>query len=223
MRVSWIILIIGGLLSLLCSVALTLFPMHPEEVGSQAALWLVHAGLSSWADGLTETTDRWVIIGLWTLLAVAIGLLGFGLVRMFCGGRKDKTKEAPPFDTPIREAVDHYVRTFTHSFQNGADRHAFEVLHKAMCKGNLPVVGTRGEDSRSECISAQRCKQLKPTMVVVPRNWASPRGVRFDLMDEAGTIAPLVESDSFPGYTGLRVRRADLYRLWPKNRVEKAG
>ena len=50
-------------------------------------------------------------------------------------------------------------------------------------------------------------------MVVVPKNWAPPQGVRFDLMESVEATDPLEESAGFPGYTGLRVRSTDLYRL----------
>ena len=82
MRVTWLLLGIGGLLGLLCSVALTLFPMHPAEVESKAAAWLLYAGFSEWGEGLTETTDFWVSTALFILLSIAIGLVCVAL-RMF--------------------------------------------------------------------------------------------------------------------------------------------
>lgn len=82
MRITWPLLLIGGLLGLLCSIALTLFPMHPEEVESQAAVWLSHVGFSEWAEGLTKTTDFWVNTSLWIFLAVAIGLVCVALIRV---------------------------------------------------------------------------------------------------------------------------------------------
>lgn len=89
MRVTWL-LVVGGLLSLLCAGALTLFPMHPEKVESQAAAWLSYVGFSEWAEGVTKTTDSWVSGGLWILLAVAIGLLCVALIRAF---RRDQDAE----------------------------------------------------------------------------------------------------------------------------------
>ena len=223
MRIPWLPLVIGGLFGLPFSIAAALFPMKPEEVESQAALWLSSAGFSEWAEGLTRTTDAWVTGGLVALAAASFGLVCFGVFQGAHRALIHKTQDSPPFDMPILEAVDHYVRTFPHSYQDGADRHAFEVLHKAMCAGKLPVIGTRGEDAPSERISARRCKRLKPTMIVVPRNWASPRGFRFDLVDKAAVPEvpePLVESDEPIGFTGLRVRSADLYRLWPTDERE---
>ena len=133
-------------------------------------------------------------------------------------GRLGPNRDRRSFDTPIREAVDHYVRTFPHSYKDGADQHAFEVFHKAMCNGELPVMGAKDEDAAPERLSTQQCKLLKPIMACVPKNWASPQGVRFDLFESVGPSPPLEESAGFLGYTGLRVRSADLYRLWPKNR-----
>ena len=91
MRITWLILAIGGLLGLLCSAALTLFPMRPEEVESQAAAWLSYFGFSEWAEGLTKTTDSWVSATLWTFLAIGIGLVLLALFRMF---RRDSNAEA---------------------------------------------------------------------------------------------------------------------------------
>ena len=176
MRITWLLLLIAGLLGLLCSVALTLFPMRPEEVESQAAKWLSYVGFSEWGEGLTKTTDAWVIGGAWALLVVALGLFGVGVIRICCGGRRGKTKEEPPFDMPIREAVDHYVRTFPHSYKDGADRHAFDVLHKAMCNGKLPVVGAKGEESPSELIAAQRVNGSSREWCWYPRTRRLPKG-----------------------------------------------
>ena len=81
MRITWLFGV-GGVFSLLCSIALTLFPMHPEEVESQAAVWLAYAGFSEWAEGLTKTADFWVRGGLMTLLAASIGLVCIAFIRM---------------------------------------------------------------------------------------------------------------------------------------------
>ena len=83
MRFIWFLLVIGGLLGLLYSVGLTLFPMRPEEVESQAAKWLSYAGFSEWGEGLTKSTDFWVSTALSILLVVAIGLVCVVLIRMF--------------------------------------------------------------------------------------------------------------------------------------------
>ena len=212
-----VVLGIGGFFSLIFSVLLALLQMRPEEVETRAAEWLAVAGFPELGEGLTLTTDAWVTGSLAALVFASFGLVCFGLFRIVRGARKYKTQDGPPFDIPIRTAVEHYVRTFPHSYREGADQHAFETLHKAMCNGKLPVVGAKGEDSHSERIPARKCKRLKPAVVVVPRNRATPRGVRFDLMEEVGEIEPLVEHDGFSGYTGLCVRSSDLYRLWPKD------
>lgn len=158
-----------------------------------------------------ETVPLWLRI----TVVVMLGLAAIPL--MFRHEIKGWGRPHRYFDVPIREAIDHYVRTFPHSFRDGADLHAFEVLHRAMCNGTLPVVGTKGEGASLERISTRRCKRLTPMRVIVPTNPASPHGIRFDLMEDVETIEPLVESDSFPGYTGLRVRSTDFYRLWPKD------
>ena len=180
--------------------------MHTTIIGLLAgAAWMM-------ASFFAET---WFPIGDWRW-AVGAGVAVFVAFAVHLHKQwRDARKSPRSFDTPIAEAVEHYVRTVPHSYRDGADHHAFEVLHKAMSAGKLPVVGIRGEDASSERISARKCKRLEPRIVVVPRNRATPQGVRFDLMEEVGEIEPLVESRGFSGYTGLRVRSSDLYRLWP--------
>ena len=188
--------------------------VSPGDAKSNLSQWLELFGLPSFENILTPSVDNWVL-GIAAFLCLLTLFVPFCCLKQRSNG---KIKEAaPPFDTPIREAVDHYIRTFPHSYRDGADQHAFEVLHKAMCSGKLPVVGTKGEDSPSERISARRCKRLKPIRTLLPKNWASPQGVRFDLVRSVEATEPLAEPEGFSGFTGLRVRSADLYRLWPKN------
>ena len=80
MRVNWPI--VGGLFGLLVAVGLTMFPMQPTEVESQAAAWLAYFGVPSWGEGLTKTTDKWVMVVFWVLMVASVGLILFGLYRM---------------------------------------------------------------------------------------------------------------------------------------------
>ena len=171
--------------------------------------WFALAVVTLILDRVLEAVPLWALTGIAIVLAVA------AIPLMFLGPKRRR-----PFDMPIREAVDHYVRTYPHSYRDGADQHAFEVLHKAMCRGKLPVVGTRGEDSPSERISARRCRRLKPIMTLLPKNPASSQGKRFYLMESVEATEPLAEAARLHGYTGLRVRSRDLYRLWPKGRSD---
>ena len=177
---------------------------------------------AEWRTWLSAMSAEWqgALIGAGAVMVLLF--VGTNIVRLLPSIRARKLRWES-FDIPIREAVDHYVRTFPHSYKDGADRHAFEVLHKAMCNGKLPVVGAKGEESPSELIAAQRCKRLKPRMVLVPKNWASPQGVRFDLFENVGPSQPLEESDGLSVYTGLRVRSTDLYGLWPKDARTEDG
>ena len=243
MWINRLLLVIGGLLGLLCTVALTLFPMRPEDVQSQAALWLSDAGFPSWGKGLATTTDDWINDGLWALLIVCIILLFVAVVRMFRsskGGTANTTEppELPTqgaavpeleepggadfsdFDVPIRDAIEHVVETSVHTFNNSGDaeQQAFEALHKEMCADKLPVIGMLGDFNAPERISARKCSELRPRPVVVPRNLTSPNGVLFALIDETKiAVTPLVERSDPLGFTGLRVCSADLYRKWPKD------
>lgn len=132
--------------------------------------------------------------------------------------RHARSEEFSSFDVPIRKAIDHYVSTEPHSYTSNAELHAFRALHRAMREGVLRVVGSKGEGGIPREISARECRRLTPIMVIVPRLPASPDGVRLDLIDESIGIEPGVEYDDPIGFSGLRVRSNDLYRIWPKNK-----
>ena len=93
---------------------------------------------------------------------------------------------------------------------------AFNALYNQMCKGKLPVIGSWGEGTPPRRIEARRCRRLMPVATIIPRNPTTPQGVRFDLVDKS-SMAMLVEHDKPVGFTGLRVRSRDLYRLWPQD------
>ena len=106
-------------------------------------------GFMGW---LTESFPGWV----WGVVVVASLAI---LIGMYWQDAK-RAIGSRSFDAPISEAVEHYARTVPHSYRDGINLHAFEVLHKAMCAGKLPVVGIRGEDASSERVSARTCKRL---------------------------------------------------------------
>ena len=60
--------------------------------------------------------------------------------------RDEVQKRVRYFDMPIRDAVDHLVRTVPHSFNNSgdADRHFLDLMHRQMCSGRLLAIGTEG-------------------------------------------------------------------------------
>ena len=132
--------------------------------------------------------------------------------------RHARSEDFRSFDVPIRKAVNHYARTESHSHTGNADLHAFRALHEAMCEGVLRVVGSKGEGGVPREISAREYRRLTPRMVIIPRLPTSPEGVRFDLIDESTVAKPLLETDKPIGFTGLRIRSDELYRLWPKNK-----
>ena len=212
----------GVLLGLLCSVTLMLFLMRPEEVESQAALWLAFAGFPTWGEAFTTTTDDWIRAGLWALLIVCIIFLSVGLIRMFCSSRGGAAKTTEPpelpkhdetvvpeelaepgeddfrsFDVEIRDAVNHLVETSAHTFNSsgGAERQAFRALHKEMCADKLSIIGMQGDFNAPERISARECRELKPREVVVPPNPTSHNGVLFALIDEKSITATPVNCD----------------------------
>ena len=123
------------------------------------------------------------------------------------------------FDISLQEAIDYLVRRSPHSFNSDAlvKRDRFKQLYKEMCSGRLLVAGSEKEAMPTKRIRSKRCKELTPREVVIPRNPTAPNGIRYDLIDESA-ILPLVEYSESVGFTDLRVRSKDLYRLWPQNR-----
>lgn len=153
----------------------------------------------------------WVVLAAIALAVIAVPLMFRHAIKNW---RMNRT-----FDVPIRDAIEHLAHTIPHSFNSSerAERHMFQVLYNEMCNGNLPVVGAKGDGRAPKRISARECKKLKPREVVVPVSPAAPHGVRFDLVDESSVPEPLVEFSGPFGFSGLRVRSRDLYRIWPKN------
>ena len=117
---------------------------------------------------------------------------------------------AQEFDMPIREALEHLRQTIPHSYRDSAsaDRHFFGLLHSQMCDGELSVIARKDESGALEQISALECKLLKPMEAVVPKNLATPLGLRFSLFDLH--IDPPIE------YSDLRVRKRDFFGIWLK-------
>ena len=95
MQITKLIHAIGAIGGFAYMVALTLFPMHPKEVESQAAAWISHFGFSQWAKGLTKTTDSWVSTTLWILLVIGLGPVLLVLFRKYRQRREGKFTSVP--------------------------------------------------------------------------------------------------------------------------------
>ena len=193
----------------------------PQEAKSNAAAWLEEAGVASWGDGFTQATDNYVLAGCITSAVIFLIVLAAPWFR-HGSGKADKPKSANgfgDFDVPIRDAIDHPYYTVPHSFNSSgkAERRFFPLLYEQMCEGNPPVVGAKGAGNAPKRISARQCRRLQPREVVIPKNPASPYGIRFNLIDESTMPEPLLEFSGPFGFSGLRVRSRDLYRIWPKN------
>ena len=99
-----------------------------------------------------------------------------------------------------------------HSFQKeitiGAARQAFREVHKCMCDGSLPVVGSIREFSKSERIPTEECKELVPDIAVISK------GLRYFLRTEDLDI----EDQKPPSkmYHTLYVRGEDVRQIWPR-------
>ena len=132
-------------------------------------------------------------------------------------------RENALFDMPIREAIGHLEETVPHSFDRSgpAERVAFKQIHKRMCSGDLPVIGSTEAFGPPQVIPPAKCGDLMPEEWSVPANPSAPQGVRFCLTQYVdpkweegwdGVTQPQVVVQ----YTDLRVRSVDLYSLWPR-------
>ena len=159
---------------------------------------------------------NYALIGGGVLLAT-YSLLPERLLRWTgLSGRATRIRD---YDLPIRVAIRHVIHTTPHSYQTAqmAADHYFEVLYEQMCSGEIGVVGRRGEDEELKYINKRECKRYTPSMVVVPRSPSAPEGLRYCLVARTRSSTPYpLQEVAFDGFTDLRVRSRDLYRLWPR-------
>lgn len=190
--------------------------------------WLSLAIATMVVQGVFEQVPLWGMVLTAAALATAGLPLAFGRQIKDWWARHNGVHNVTPdlandfsnFDVPIRDAIEHIVKTSAHTFNNSSDaeQQAFEALHKEMCADKIPVIGMLGDFNVPERISARKCSELRPRPVVVPRNRTSPNGVLFALIDETKIdLTQLAERSDPVGFTGLRVRSGDLYGKWPKN------
>lgn len=163
-------------------------------------------------EAMYESVPLWIHFG----IVVVLGTVAIPFMR---GGDIRFRRTFSSFNTPVRDAIKHFVLTVPHSYED-AERYAFRSLHKAMCDGLLPVVGCKREGSRVRRISAKQCRLLEPTIILVPKNPATPQGVMYGLSWDTPPPVPLLETDAALGFTELRVRSSDLYNLFPQNRKD---
>ena len=180
----------------------------------------IYAG-SGLVDALIVGFPGW---GWGVIAAASLGVL-IGMYWQDAERRFKRAQKRTDFDMPIREAVNHLVSTVPHSFDSAdkAERFFFDRLYTLMCEGKLPVIGARVEGDRPRRLKRRQCRRYKPIAINVPRSPTSPDGVRFDLLDRKVESLSLVEWKSFPGFTGLRVRSANLYGMYPQNRASEGG
>ena len=192
-----------------------------------ALWWLAVAVAAVIVDTVLGAAPLWVmILAVLILGGAAIPLMFWREIQEWRNARRSgaqpspragiRRKESPPdvavqeFDLPIRDAIRHLGQTIPHSYRDSAsaDRHFFGLLHSQMCDGELSVIGRKDESGALEEIGALECKLLKPIEAVVPKNPATPLGVRFSLFD--------LHADPPIEYSDLRVRKRDFFGIWTK-------
>ena len=124
-------------------------------------------------------------------------------------------KQDSVFDVPIKEALWLLWENVDHTFRSSgvSDRYFFNLLHKKMCSGDLPVVGRLGRGGDIQILSPDQCERLNPREINVPINPTALQGVSFVLSPSETGIPP---SKMF---WGLRVRSKDLHQIWPETKA----
>ena len=124
-------------------------------------------------------------------------------------------KQDPVFDVPIEEALRLFWENVNHTFRSSgvSDRYFFNLLHKKMCSGELPVVGRLGRGGDSQIISPDQCQKLIPREINVPINPTALQGVSFVLSP------PETQTPPSKIFWGLRIRSEDLHQTWPETKA----
>ena len=201
----------------------------PEEATSNAAAWLEVFGAASWGEGFTPATDIYIQIGLYGVAAlVFVGLvveLLWRWRRRRKSARRKQAQDFGDFDMSILDAVEHMMQTVPHSWDSPdkAERFFFRAIHKQMKAGRLRVMGAATSGGRVQRISKKQLSSLSPESISGPETDTTPYGVRFELIDKAEIGEPRVLSDGFPGFSDIRLRSRDVYRLWPRTRSQNGG
>ena len=201
---------------------------------NRIAAYLEWIGWEEWAENTPIQADAWLTVALAVVAVLYVGRFAWKWwLRRDPNAKAIQKKSerahgaphepAPPFDLPIREAIDHIVRTAPHSYRDDPDLFAFRAIHKEVCAGKLRAVGAKQEGAGLRRICRWHCKRLKPVRVVVPKNPSTPHGVRFDLIKKSKDVEPQAETGKQRGFTDIRFRSADFYRLWPKIHEDHGG
>ena len=149
------------------------------------------------------------------------GLLGsmvtvFGLTMLLVERMELRKRTKPEnYDMSIEEALRLFWENVNHTFRSSgvSDRYFFNLLHKKMCSGDLPVVGRLGRGGDIQILSPDQCERLNPREINVPINPTALQGVSFVLSPSETGIPP---SKMF---WGLRVRSEDLHQIWSETRT----
>ena len=146
------------------------------------------------------------------------GLLGgavtiFGLTMLLVERRElRKAARIENYDMPIKEALRLFWENVNHSFRSSgvSDRYFFDLLHKKMCSGDLPVVGRLGRGGDIQIVSPPQCQRLIPREINVPKNPTALQGVSFVFSPSE------IRTPPSKMFWGLRVRSEDLQQIWPE-------
>ena len=144
-----------------------------------------------WISSTIGTGATWAIVGAGSSL-----LVGHCLVRVMDKVTMQQTLAFSPFalvprrpplsefNLPILDAIAHLLDS-PHSYteSSGAERQAFTMLHRAMCSGQLLVIGKEQDFAAPRRVSIWECRKLVPIEVVVMSSQAAPDGVRFVLSE----------------------------------------
>ena len=132
--------------------------------------------------------------------------------------KRGKSSGFSSFDMPVLAAVEHMKQTVAHDWDSPdkAERYFWQKIHEQMSAGRLRVIGAEVQGGPLRRIAKRTLAKLTPVAVNVPESDTAPYGVRFDLIDEARLAPPKEHQGPLPGFVDLRLRKKDVYRLWPR-------
>lgn len=171
---------------------------------------------------MTAARD-WIADNEIMIIVIGLVLAVFCLVMGVRPAFRERDYPIESFDMTIRHTLDHLheVKPHGHEGSGSSNRDFLNRLHKLMCIGVLPVMGTPEGSVVSERISASKCRELTSLEQVVPINTATPEGVRFLLIKYEdknwldswdGVTQPV----ALEQYSDLLLRSADVYRIRPR-------
>ena len=178
--------------------------------------------------------EPWFELGspIWGALAIAFFLYGWyseimAYLRRYRTGYLNEIRipelapkpQAPVHDSAIEWAISHVVETAISepSFESDyyAETRAFRAIFKQALKGKITLFGRLPEEDFVFRVSIEALRDLDPQEMVVPRSNRYPNGRCWGLIPKVFQDGPPREQSIIGIYSDLKVRRNEIFKLWP--------